>query len=82
MNSNSTEFSAADGRKFAFPVGIAFLLLAGLLLWRDKDTLWRIAAALGGTLILAGALVPGRLGPVYRGWMKMALAVSRVTTPV
>ena len=30
MNSNSTEWTASDGRKFAFPVGTAFLLLAVL----------------------------------------------------
>lgn len=82
MNSSSTEFTAADGRKFAFPVGIAFLLLAGLLFWRDKETLWRIVAGLGGGLLLAGVLVPSSLGPVYRAWMKMALVISRVTTPI
>lgn len=81
-NSSSTDFTATDGRKFGFPVGIAFLLLAGLLFWRDKETLWRIAAGLGGALILAGALIPAYLGPVYRGWMKMALAISKVTTPI
>lgn len=81
-SSSSIEFTASDGRKFAFPVGIAFLLLAGLLFWRDKETLWRIAAGLGGALILAGAVVPGRLGPLYRGWMRMALAISKVTTPI
>lgn len=81
-NSSSTEFTATDGRKFGIPVGIAFLLLAGLLFWRDKETLWRIAASLGGALMLAGALIPAYLGPVYRGWMKMALAISKVTTPI
>ena len=80
MNSSSTEFTASDGRKFAFPVGIAFLLLAGLLFWREKETLWRIASGLGGILILAGAVAPAQLGPVYRGWMKMALAISKVTS--
>ena len=26
--------------------------------------------------------MPGKLGPVYRGWMRMALAISKVTTPI
>lgn len=82
MNSNSTEFTASDGRKFAFPVGIAFLLLAGLLFWREKETLYRIAGGLGGVLIVAGVVMPAYLGPVYRGWMKMALAISKLTTPI
>jgi len=82
MNSSSIEFTASDGRKFAFPVGVAFLLLAGLLFWRDKEVLYPIVASLGGVLLLAGLLVPGRLGPIYRGWMQMAVAISKVTTPI
>jgi hypothetical protein len=30
----------------------------------------------------AGLAVPGRLGPVYRFWMALAHAISRVTTPI
>jgi hypothetical protein len=82
MNSSSTEFTASDGRKFGFPVGGAFLVLAGVLFWREKPTLWRIAAGLGGSLVLAGALIPSYLGPIHRGWMKLALVISKVTTPV
>ena len=36
----------------------------------------------GGLLVLAGLLVPGRLGPVYRAWMAGATAMSKVTTPI
>ncbi len=82
MNSSSTEFTAKDGRSFAFPVGTAFLLLAALLWWRDKQLAMQITGGLGVTLYVLGAIIPGRLGPVYRGWMKMALAISKVTTPI
>lgn len=82
MNSNSTEFTARDGRKFAFPVGTAFLVLAALLFWRDKTLAYQVTAGLGGTLYLLGAVIPGKLGPVYNGWMKMALMISKVTTPI
>ena len=82
QSSNSTEFSAKDGRGFAFPVGTAFLVLAGVLYWRDRNTLALIVASLGGVLWLFGILIPGRLGPIYRGWMQMALAISKVTTPI
>jgi hypothetical protein len=36
----------------------------------------------GGVLITAGLLAPGNLGPVYRGWMRLALAISKITTPI
>ena len=81
-SSNSTDFTSSDGRRFAFPVGIAFLVLAGVLFWREKDTAFRVVSALGGVLLVAGVVMPGYLGPVYRAWMRMALAISKVTTPV
>jgi hypothetical protein len=82
MNSNSTEFTAKDGRRFAFPVGTAFLVLSGILFWREKETAFQVTAALGGLLYVAGAIIPGLLGPVYRAWMGMALLISKVTTPI
>ena len=81
-HSNSTDFTPSEGRRFAFPVGVAFLLLAGLFLWRDRMTLLWIASGLGSALILSGVFIPGRLGPIYRAWMQMALAISKVTTPI
>ena len=82
MNSNSTEFTASDGRKFAFPVGTAFFVLAAILWWRNHQTPMSVMLSLGGTLYVLGATIPGYLGPVYRGWMKMALMISKVTTPI
>ncbi len=82
ISSSSTEFTAKDGRKFAFPVGTAFLLLAAILWWRDHRTPMNVMLGLGGTLWILGAIVPGKLGPIYRGWMSMALAISKVTTPI
>lgn len=41
-----------------------------------------VTLALGGALVLAALLIPGHLGPVYRGWMKFGLALSKVTTPI
>lgn len=81
-SSSSTDFTAGDGRRFAFPVGTAFLLLAGLVWWRDKPNAATVLAGLGGVLWVAGLVLPGRLGPIYRGWMRMALAISKVTTPI
>jgi hypothetical protein len=37
---------------------------------------------MGIALFVAGLMVPGHLGPVYRAWMGLAHALSRVTTPI
>jgi len=71
-----------EGRKFAFPVGTAFLVLAAISFWRGHHIPPRVLAGLGGALLLAGAIIPGKLGPVYRGWMGFAHALSKVTTPI
>lgn len=72
----------AEGRRFGVTVGIAFLALGGVLWWRTHHIPSAIAASLGVLLLLGGALVPGRLGPVHAAWMRLALAISKVTTPV
>ena len=72
----------AEGRKFAFTVGVAFLALAALTGWRGHPTLRTGFGVVGLALLLAGAVVPGRLGPVHRAWMGLAHAISKVTTPV
>jgi hypothetical protein len=71
-----------EGRKFAFPVGIAFGVLAGIVTWRGHSTPAVVFASLSGLLLLAGLIMPGKLGPVYRAWMGFALAISKVTTPI
>lgn len=72
----------SEGRRFAFPVGLAFLALGGLTLWRGHGTVAALFGGLATVLFLAGALVPDRLGPVHRAWMAMAMAISKVTTPI
>jgi hypothetical protein len=74
--------TAAQGRRFGLTVGAAFLLLAGVAWWRDNPALTGALATLGGTLSLAGLLIPTYLGPVERNWMKLAHLLSKVTTPI
>ena len=74
--------TAAAGRKFAFTVGIAFLVLAGVVRWRGKPTVSMVLGAIGALLIVAGLVAPTRLGPVERAWYGLAAAISKVTTPI
>ncbi len=37
---------------------------------------------MGGSLALAGLIIPAHLAPVQRGWMGFAHALSKVTTPI
>lgn len=72
----------AAGRKFGLTVGLAFAVLGAMLLWRGRMTLATVLLAVGGLLVVAGLVVPTRLGPVERAWMGLAHAISKVTTPI
>ncbi len=74
--------SRREGRKFGLTVGTAFLVLGGVAQWRDHEAMSFGLWAIGGSLLLAGLLFPARLGPVQRGWMGLAHAISKVTTPI
>lgn len=74
--------TAGQGRRFGLTVGGAFLLFAAVAAWRGHPTTAAVLAAPGGTLVLAGLLLPTRLGPVERAWMKLAHVISRITTPI
>ncbi len=71
-----------EGRRFGLTVGAAFLVLAGIVWWRGRMLGAVALGILGGLLIIAALALPGRLGPVYRGWMGLALLLSKVTTPI
>jgi hypothetical protein len=71
-----------EGRRFAFTVGVAFLVLGGIVLWRGGTSFAEAFFGVGGALILAGVVIPNRLGGVYRAWMGLAHIISRVTTPI
>jgi hypothetical protein len=82
MEMQINEFTRQEGRKFGVTVGLAFLALATLLWWKDTVTAWKVVAGIGSALVLAGLVVPAALRPVYWGWMRFALALSKITTPI
>ena len=77
-----------DVRKFAWTMGIAFVLLwavlAYVLPWafdakvRDVSLLWQIGVALAAV----GTVVPIVLKPLFYAWMTLALALGWVMTRV
>lgn len=77
MHYKIVELDTAGLRGFAFKVGGLIAVLFGLLLpWLFglDYRLWPWIA--GGGLVLWGLLAPATLGPVYRGWMRVGLAVG------
>jgi Saxitoxin biosynthesis operon protein SxtJ len=77
-----TSFTARDGRRFGVQVGLAVLALAGVARWRGHPTTAAVLGTVGALLLVGGVLAPARLGPVYRAWMGLAAALSKVTTPL
>jgi hypothetical protein len=77
-----TRLTAKKGRNFAFTVGTAFLVLGAISAWRGHVWPPRVMWTLGGVLLLAGLFLPGKLGPVYRFWMALGTAISKVTQPI
>ncbi len=78
----SARLTARQGRRFGVTVGVAFLVLAAVLWWRDRTTGAAIVASAGTALMVAGLAVPTALGPVERAWMAFARSLSKVTTPI
>ncbi len=77
-----TRLTPSEGRKFGLTVGFAFLALAGLVYWRAGGLAVNVLGATGVFLIIAGIVVPTRLGTLLRSWMALALVISKITTPV
>ncbi len=77
MNSNSTE--PGQIRKFGIIAWVFFGLLCGLGIWTRRP----IPTWLFGFLSLLGLgfiLLPSKLGPVYRAWLKIAHLIGRILT--
>ena len=79
---DTREIDRKAGRKFGLTVGTAFLAITAILVWRDRQTASIVAGSLGGLLLLGGLFVPAQMRPVEAAWMKMAHAISKVTTPI
>ena len=75
-------YTAAAGRKFAFTVAAAFVVLATIGQYRGHSLSAVVFAAAATLLAIGGAFVPAKLGPIDRAWMSLAKAIAKVTTPI
>ena len=75
-------YSAAKGRKFGITVGGAFAVIALISLWRGHSTAPKILGAIAAFLIVGSLVAPRSLEPVEKFWMRLAHAISRITTPI
>ena len=83
MNSTSTELTRRTLISFALIVGGALLVIAAFQ-WRRgaPQWVWVALIALAAVLLIAAALVPSLLRPVYRGWMRLGEVLGWVNTRV
>lgn len=70
-------------RQFGLLVGSTLVALFGVIVpWTFARPLPTWPWIAGGTLVAWAVLHPASLGPIYTGWMRLAMAMSRVTTPL
>ncbi len=70
------------GRRFAFSLAVAFLVVGGISYWRGRVVAAGSLGGLGVAFLAAGTLVPDRVGCVYAAWMAVGRGLSRMTTPI
>ncbi|CAN7513352.1 SxtJ family membrane protein [Mesorhizobium caraganae] len=71
-----------QGRRFAFTLGIALLVLGGLSRWRGHEVAPLVLVVPGALLLLGGLVAPAHLGPIERRWMAFGHLLSRLVSPV
>ena len=72
----------SEGRQFGLTLGIAFGVITAIFVWRGHHGVAWVLGSISAIMLLGGIVVPDRLGPVQRAWMGLALAISKVTTPI
>lgn len=70
-----------DLRNFGLTIGVAFLILAGFLFWKEKQ-LYKLSLTVGVILFASGLAVPSLLKPVYWVWMVFSTILGWVMTRV
>ena len=71
----------SDLRKFGIIVGTVFLIIAGLLFWKEKES-FQLFLAIGTVLFVTGIAIPFILKPIYWVWMVLATILGWFMTRV
>ena len=82
MKPSAVPYSSATGRRFALTLAGAFAVLGLIAYLRHRGVTFRVLEALAATFALGALVIPSKLEPVERGWMALAHALSKVTTPI
>ncbi len=69
-------------RKFGLTVGTAFAVLGAISWWRGHELPPRVMWTVAALLIVPGAIAPGILGPVHKGWMAFATVLGHINTRI
>lgn len=81
MKNVATELDSAGYRKFGLVTGSILAVLFGLVLpwlFNFNYPVWPWVVA--GVLIIMALLIPLRLGPVYKIWMKFGFVMNWINT--
>lgn len=81
MDNEILELDKAGLRRFAITSACLLVGVYGIvlpLLFQRSWSLWPWIAA--SVLIVWGTLLPARLRMIYRGWMKLAMILSRINS--
>lgn len=83
MEHEIKELDAKGLREFALTTGGIVAVLFGLFFpWLLERPSPRWPWVITAVLVAWGLAAPRSLQPVYRGWMKFGLLMSKVTTPI
>ena len=75
--------SSSTDRKFGVTMAAAFALLAALRYWRRGfDDIAILLGVIAAIFFALGLVAPKSLGPVHRGWMRLAEALGWVNTRI
>ena len=69
-------------RSFGLTLGILALLVAGVMLWRQRLVCAVALGAVGALLVLLALVVPAVLRPLNRLWTRFGLLLHAIVTPV
>ena len=69
----------SDLRKFGITIGIILMIIAGLLLWKEKES-FQIFITIGAVLCILGIVLPVILKPIYMIWMIFATILGWIMT--